>query len=244
MNLVQVGTLITRVRQDANLEGLTDTISDAEIMDRLNRAKGEFIDEMRGSGGTGYFERTTPVTQTVSMQDLYPVPKDCVSVQYVLAYTTSTSYIRCKPMTPDMLPMFSTIFGPGWVVGEPIYYRLTDSGVNGDVIQFRPFPTGAYQYQIGYQYVPADFQADATTGLPSGSIDDRNGWSDFLVARAAQGCCRKIKLYDAAAQFQQEASVQLDRIKRMAPLRDMGAAEVQRDVTSFAPGMFWPDYSE
>jgi hypothetical protein len=245
MNLVQVVTLIARVRQDANLEGAGGVIPDSEIMDRLNRAKGEFIDEMRTSGGTGYFEKTTPVTQTISMVDLYPLPKDLVSVQYVLAYTTSTSYIRCKPFTPDMLPMFSTIFGPGWVVGEPIYYRLTDSGVNGDVIQFRPFPTAAYQFQVGYQYAPPDFVISPTDNVtPTGSIDDRDGWSDFMVARAAQACCRKLKLFDLAASFQQEAAVQLDRIKRMAPLRDMGSAEVQRDVKMMSPGNVWPDFQE
>lgn len=243
MNLVQVATLITRVRQDVNLEGTTARVTDAEIMDRLNRAKGEFVDAMRESGGSGYFERTTPITPTVSGQDLYPVPKDFISLLYILAYLTPTQYIRCTPFTADMLPMFNTIMGTGWVFGQPVYYRLTDSGVNGDVIQFRPIPTGQFSYQLGYQYAPPDFYLDAgNNNQPAGSIDDRNGWSDYMVAKAAMGVCRKLKFFDLMREFATEAAAQLERIKRLAPLRNLSDAEVVRDVTRTAPAGYWEEY--
>lgn len=244
MNLVQVATLITRVRQEINLESTAANITDQEITDRLNRAKGEFVDELRAAGGAGYFRRrfTIPTLQGVS---LYPLPKDLVSLSFVLAYLTPTQFIRCAPFTDDMRPMFATIIGTGWVFGQPVYYQLDDSGVNGGVIEFMPVPTGQFTVQIGYQYAPADFVLqDPVTGQPSGAIDDVNGWSELMVYRAAQGCARKLKLYDAASALAGEAANALERIKRMAPLRDIGAAEVVRDVTRTAPAGYWEEYDQ
>ena len=238
MNLVQVATLITRVRQDANLDGFASVIPDAEIMDRLNRAKAEMVDELRASGGEGYFKRTyqLPIQGGVSV---YQTPMDMISLLYVMCYLTPTQYFRCRPFTDDQRALFSTLVGTGWVFGQPLYYQLADIG-NGGNIEFLPVPTSQIQnIVLGYQYSPPDFVIDAVTSAPRGSIDDVNGWSDFMVARAGSASARKVRQFELAAALQGEADRTMDRIKRMAPLRDMGAAEVQRDVLRSPNTGYW-----
>lgn len=237
MNTVPVATLILRVQQDANLEGATAFITPAEIVDRLNRARRELVDELRASGGAGYFRHRTTIP-TVAGTSLYSLPVDFISISFVLAYLTPTQFIRCAPFTDDMRPMFATILGTGWVFGQPVYYQLDDSGAGQTQIEFMPVPTGQFSAVVGYQYAPADF----VQGGAGDPFDDINGWSEYMVARAASGCARKAKFFDLSAALMGEAGTALERIKRMAPLRDIGTAEVVRDVTRTAPAGYWEEY--
>jgi len=236
MNYVQAATLVTRVRQDLNVEGSTGQPTDQEIVDRLNRAKGEYVDLIRGSG-LGYFRKRTPQLATSQGVSLYQLPADFVSLRWVLAYLTPTQFIRCTPFTDDMRPMFATIVGTGWVFGQPVYYQLDDDGW----IEFMPVPTGQFNYQIGYEYQPPDFTYSSGVGA-QGQWTELTGFSDFVVARAGAGIARKLKLWDTAAAMSAEAERVADRIRQMAPLRDMGSAEVQRDITRTAPAGYWEEY--
>lgn len=237
MNLVQAQTLITRVQQDVNAEGLGGLLgagAGGEIMDRLNRAKREFLDEMRGWGGQYFRHRTT--ISTVNGTSIYQLPSECISITFVLAYLTPTQFTICKPFTDDMRPMFATLLGTGWILGEPIYYQMDDTSGGQQSIEFLPIPTGQFSLTIGYQYSPADF-----VNLTD-QMEDVNGWSEFMVARAAEGCATKMQRFDLADRMGAKAARELDRLRRMAPLRDMGSAEVVRDVTRTAPAGFWEEF--
>lgn len=239
MLLVQAQTLIARVQQDVNAEGMTNLLgagAGGEIMDRLNRAKREFLDEMRSWGGQYFRHRTTIATS--AGVSIYTLPTECISLSFVLAYLTPTQFIRCTPFTDDMRPMFATIMGTGWVFGQPVYYQMDDTSAGAQSIEFMPIPTGQFSVTVGYQYSPADF-ANLTD-----TMEDVNGWSEFLVARAAQGCATKMQRFDLADRMAANAARELDRIKRMAPLRDMGAAEVVRDVTRTTPAGYWDEFDQ
>jgi hypothetical protein len=236
MNTVTAATLVLRVQQDCNIEGAAAKVTPQEIVDRLNRAKRKFYDVLRSSGGAGYFKRTSPLATQAGVT-VYQTPPDLVSLSYVLAYLTPTQFLRCTPFTDEMRPMFSTILGTGWVFGQPVYYQMADSGT----IELLPIPTGQFSVVLGFQYVPGDFILDPNSGAPAGQMDDVNGWSEGIVADACAGVARKMKQWDLANAMAGVSASELDRVRMMAPLRDMGASEVQRDVMATHNLGYWAD---
>lgn len=224
-NPVQASTLITRVRQEANVEGATGFVPDAEIMDRLNRAMGEFVDLMREAGGQDYYRRTY-VMQTLGNVDTYDLPGDFVSLISVDAFLTPSQVFTCIPYQEEQRNMYRWL-GLGWVLGQPVYYRLADR-----YIKFIPMPAGLYTVQLNYVYTPTQFVIDATTNAPRGSVDDVNGFAEFMIFHAAAGVARKQKQFDTAQFLAAERERMADRIRRMAPQRDAGAPERVHDIES------------
>jgi hypothetical protein len=241
-NYVQASTLVQRVRQRANLEGATAFVTDAEIVDHLNVAAGEFQDLIRAGGGQDYY-RKDYFFQTVDNLAAYDLPKDCVSIISVDAQLNSSQAYVCLPYMEEQRNMYRWLTY-GWVLGQPVYYRrIGTSNGDGQQINFIPTPNGNYSVTI--HYVPSlanIFQIDATTNTARGQLDDVNGWSEFLVCYAASNLAIKDGQFDLATYLDGRKEKIAERIRQMAPQMDAGMPERVHDVEGVSGGYWNSDW--
>lgn len=213
MNNVTLTNLILQTRQRCDIENATARFTDAEITNYLNDSYAEFYDLVREAYGADYYMATTTPVNTVPGTELYSIPADFLAVNTVdiqLAPNIRISgrrysqadrnHLRNLPLSPI-----------AWTRFTPVWYRL-----KGQNISFLPIPAGAYTFTIDYVPTPTRMTA------PSSTIDDVNGWSEYIVLDAAAKCMRKDQDFEMVQSLESAKAGLAERIRKMAPERDQG----------------------
>lgn len=216
-------TLMTRVRQRANIENATQFITDAELIDSINQATANWYDRVRLTtwGGSTYYQSVS--LQTTSGVSSYALPLNWLSIDSVDVFLTpgaSNQVISARPYQKESRNIFRQ-YGLTWAYAYPIWYR-----VEGQNLTFIPVPTG--QYNVTLNYIPtAPVLVSATD-----TLDSINGWDEAIVLQAAIRCATKEENYELIPALQAQLAGEWARIDQAAAARDVGEAEVVHDVTS------------
>lgn len=216
-NPVTLTTLITRVRQRANVEGFTLSIPDTEITDALNVSlANEVYNLVRQAVGDKYYEKNITFT-TSNGTNIYSLSSigasDLVALVSVDAYlsanvTAAAPRLNCRRYMEEERNLYVSL-PLGWSIGQWILYSL--QGAN---LRFQPIPDSAYA--IGVNYVPT------SPVLVAGgdTWDDINGWSELAVLDVAALCLAKAKQFEAAAYFDGRRAALKEQIKAQIPMRN------------------------
>jgi hypothetical protein len=240
-NPVQLGTLITRVRQRYGGElapgasMLTANITDWEIADCLNVSwKTELYDVVRASVGDKYFEKPF-VLQLFNGQQFYDLPGDFLSLLSVDVWLglpgapgaqqlkiNAMRYMEYERNLGNQLIL-------GWSVGGTVQYTL-----QAQTIKFQPTPVQALYVQLNYIPVAPDlgggqqYVVGVAQGVPNryaDVFDDINGWAEVVVLDAARKCCLKLNRLDMVGALTAERNDLRKRIQSVVPLRHAGEPE-------------------
>lgn len=223
---VTLGTIMTRVRQRANVQNVTQAIGDDELTDMINQSLAEWYDKVRLSTFGGQYYRSTYSFQTVGAQASYALPADfcnMISVDVFLSpnTTTNSSLVRsAKAFQEEQRNMFKFWPVGGWLLTTPIFYML-----QGPNITFIPTPQS--QFAIALNYVPVAPRLVATTD----QFDSINGWDEWIVIDVAIKCLQKGNKTERINQLTPHLLRQEQRILAAAPQRDMYGTERVHDVT-------------
>lgn len=231
---VSLATLVQRVRQRANFENANSFLPDVELIDDINQSIAKWYDEVRGTTWGGQYFRsqfpffTAPgTTNQVPFVNpppgsYYPLPPDFLSVTSVdVAISPSTFIITCKAMPEERRNAYR-VWPVGWLFNTTVYYQIW-----GQNIVFFPVPEAAYQVQLNY--VPV---APQLTG-PNSTLDSINGWEEFVVLDAAIKVLIKDRQGDMVAILQGRLEEERQRIRAMAPRRDMNQAEGVHEIETY-----------
>lgn len=229
--LVTLATLSERALQRSNLEGGSPFIKPFELTDLINGSIAKWVDEVRGTTWNGTYARSPHVFSTVANLAKYPLPQDflsLLSVDVAIAngqpVISAQSYQEEQRNASRSFPLLG-----GWGIAQPIYYQ-----VQGTDIAFIPVPQGAYSVTVNY--VPtAPVLSD-----PDDSIDAINGWEEFIVLDAAIKCLLKAGENDSIPQLNARLGEERERIRSMAPRRDMQTAERVHVIENAGCG--WEDW--
>jgi hypothetical protein len=213
---VNLTTLIERIRQRTNLEGAQAFVTDVEITDLVNSALATWYDEVRGSTWGGQYYRSKYRFDTENSQQFYKLPDDFLaltSLDIELANGMPVVSARAyQEEERNRFRQFPLLYG--WTVSSPIWYQL-----QGDQLSFIPLPSGVFHCQLNY--VPTAPKLFA----PEDSVNVINGWEEFIVLHAAIRVLTKDGQLDVIPVLSGQLEQERERIRAMAPRRDMQSAE-------------------
>lgn len=214
-SLVQLQTLITRVRQRANIEGANAFITDAEITDCLNQSyANEVYDLLRQFVGEQYLTRPLPYTfLTQPNVSSYPQPADLLSLTGVDIWLGGNAPISGRRYSISERNKYRA-FPFGWNYGSPVGYTLQGPNIN-----FLSVPTAAFQVDL--YYVPV-FKALVEL---TDTLDDVNGWSEIAVLDAAIKCLIKEGSLDMANFLEGRKAALVQKVKSAGPNRHANEPE-------------------
>ena len=214
MNPVTLTTLITRVRQRANLEGATAFVTDAEITDHLNVSlANEVYDLVSQATGDNYYRRTFTF-QTVNNLFVYDLPSDFYRIKSVDIQLGPNQAIPGRRfMEEERLVMQQ--YGPlGWSLYTTTLYTLYAS-------QIKFIPTPGASFTIVLNYVPTSPQLYNTQD----TWDDVNGWSELAVLDAAAKCALKQRAFDLVQALDMKKDRLAQKVRGLIPMRHEGEPE-------------------
>lgn len=212
---VSLATLSERTLQRANLEGRSAFIKPFELTDLVNGSIAEWVDEVRGTTWNGTYSRAPHIITTAINTQVYPLPGDFVALLSVDVSVSAGTVVAARSYQEEERNAYRNypLLG-GWSTSSPIFYQ-----VQGTNISFIPIPQGAYSVTVNY--VPtAPVLSD-----PDDTIDSINGWEEFIVLDAAIKCLIKAGEAETIPILSQRLEKQRERIRSLAPRRDMQGAE-------------------
>ena len=219
--LISVGTIATRARQRANLEGATAFLPDAELYDLINISYAEWYDLVRLTTWGGQYYRSAYSFSTVATTSAYALPADFLNLISVdIAITPNAQQVlTAKPYQEEERNMYRA-YPFGWISDRPVYYQLQGPNIN-----FIPIPQAAFQITLNYCPAAKQLAGD------SDSIDSINGWEEWIVLDVAIKMLTKDGQLDIMPALTQQREAQRARIQSAAYRRDRGQAERVHDRT-------------
>lgn len=229
---ISLATLLQTVRQRTNLEGATSFITDQELTGYCNGSVSEWYDEVRGTTWGGQYYRSsfpfqtiptvsqnTPFSQNPPPGSIYPLPQDFVSLTSCDIFLSPNLVLTARAFQEEQRNMFRW-YPVGWLFDQPIFYQLW-----GQNIVFVPAPQSTFQVQINYVPTsPQLYNANDT-------FDSINGWEEYVILDASIKCLMKMGRMDMVELFTARKTEQKERIRAMAPRRDMQTAEVVHEIS-------------
>ncbi|HJZ02978.1 MAG TPA: hypothetical protein VJ305_19830 [Streptosporangiaceae bacterium] len=230
---VSLVTLIQKAKQRTNLEGAGQIIPDSEWTDYINTGLSNWWDEVRGSTWVGQYYRSQYQFQTTASQQevnfpiqnpppgsYYPLPNDFLAMTSVDIFLSPNLVLSARMFQEEQRNMFRW-YPVGWLFDQPIFYNIWQNN-----IVFVPAPQSTFSVNINYVPVaPQLFNADDT-------FDSINGWEEYIVMDAAIKAAMKMGRMDLVPLFQAEMARQTQRIRSMAPRRDMSNPEVVHEIST------------
>jgi hypothetical protein len=228
---VTLNTLQQRVLQRTNLEGATSFITLPELTDLINISIAKWYDEVRGTTWNGAYYRAPFVITTTAFPGnfqvnppsnaIYQLPADYLATTSVDAFISPSVTLTCKAFQEEQRNMYRFWTGAvGWFLGTTVYYQIQGAGNLGTpYIVLMPPPQAAFQLQVNY--VPTAPQLSE----PEDAIDSINGWEEFIILDSSIMCLMKCGRGEEIPQFSARMEEEKQRIRRMAPRRDMQTAE-------------------
>ena len=227
---VSLISLLQSVRQRTNLEGAVQFITDQELTTYINGSLADWYDEVRGTTWGGQYYRSVFPFQTTATSlyngpqnpppgSSYPLPQDFVSLTSVDVFLSPNLVLTCRAFQEEQRNMFRW-YPVGWLFDQPIFYQIW-----GQQIVFVPAPQSTFNVQINY--VPTAPQLFN----PQDAFDSINGWEEYVILDAAIKCLLKVGRVEIIANFEQRKADQKERMRAMAPRRDMQTAEVVHEIS-------------
>lgn len=227
---VTLVSLMQSARQRTNLEGASAFITDQELTGYINGSLAEWYDEVRGTTWGGQYFRSIYNFQTDATQlysgpqnpppgSFYPLPKDFVSLTSCDIFLSPNLVLSARAFQEEQRNMFRW-YPVGWLFDQPIFYQLW-----GGNIVFVPAPQSTFQVQLNY--VPTSPQLFN----PLDTFDSINGWEEYVILDSAIKCLLKSGRMDMVPIFEARKQEQKERIRAMAPRRDMQTAEVVHEIS-------------
>jgi hypothetical protein len=226
MYQVDATTLINRVRQRSNTEGLSESITDVEILDHINQSFAKWYDLVRGQTWAGQYYRksfpfqTTPAVfgTTFPIADpppgqLYQLPSDFLNLISVTCFLNTGIPLIAESFNEEERNKFRW-WPIGWWASTPIFYQLW-----GNNISFIPAPQSVFQVTINYTPV-----APRLYNLTD-SMDSINGFEEYIVLDSAVKVLIKTGEKEMVGILEGRRQEESERIKLMAPRRDQTAPE-------------------
>jgi hypothetical protein len=229
---VTLEQVLVRVRQKANVENVTQFVTEAELTDMTNQSLAEWYDMIRLTTFGGQYYRSTYAITTVGTQGTYALPTDFLNLLSVDCFLTpgasTTSMVRsARPYQEEQRNMFRYWPVGGWLVSNPIFYQL-----QGPNISFIPTPQSAFQVNLNYTPT-APVLVSATD-----SFDSINGLDEWIVIDVAIKVLQKGNKSERIAQLSPYLMRQEARIKSTVGQRDQYGTETVHDVEQDYEGWF------
>lgn len=215
---VTLAALLASARDRANMESSL-FITDAQVESYI-QASGTFLyDQILSAWGERYFFSQEDI-DTVTFKAYINLPDDFYRLLKIGWAQGSGDPIRLEPFQDD--EEWSDAFWGNagtWGQMSPPRYQ-----VRGNRVYFDPEPTSVETITV--QYVPIMREID-DVGPPPVTFEGVNGWEEFIILDVA--IKMRIKEESDVRALQQERQLQMERIKDMAPNRDVGRTpRVQR----------------
>lgn len=242
---VKLADLVTRALQRTNAEGATQFLTWPELVDMANVAISAWYDEVRGTTWNGGYYRapflitTSPIsgnqTQNPPSNAVYSLPSDFLSATSVDAFISPSLVITCKAFQEEQRNMYRFWLGAvGWFLGTTVYYQIQGAGSDGTpYIVFMPPPQAQFQVQVNYVPVAPKL------GDASDSIDCIDGWEEFIVCHMAIRILAKMRRQAEIPLFERLLEQERQRIRKMAPRRDMQTAERVHEMNADDDGWMY-----
>lgn len=242
---VTMASLVTRVRQAADLEGSDGPITDDEIKAQLGLSIRRLYERLLQARGQEYYRKTAELNVTAG-KALYELPADFFQLLAVLACDSAVmaspsatfaesdsgnegTWCRLVPFAmPELGPLLGSTKRAQWLQGDLRFprYRLRGtqlpvgelpSGWIGETLELRPSPT--YSWTLRIEYLPTAIVGTGDTVQVNGI----HGWEEVCVLEVAAYCLAKQEqdprylLTRVAQEYQ--------RIDGLARARDAGSPE-------------------
>ena len=237
--------LLTRAREEANMEGEDTFMPDARVLKMVGEACAKAYDLVINCWGQDYYRRTAELNVT-SGQYLYPLPADFYKLLVLHANCSAVmgtpSSVWAPPSSPSLgvtgwmqLESFmpselTALLGARSATPGMAYYRLAGNPEDldtpvGQQIELRPTPNAVWTLRM--DYIPVYRQTpddDATLAV----FDGINGWDDWVSLHVARKLLRKEE--SSVSDIDAEIAEARARIQDSAPTRDAGRSERWTDV--------------
>lgn len=205
-----------------------------ETVDRdLNQGAAEFWDEIIGAYGAGYVRAGTPITITTTANTTsYALS----SAFYVLIGVRIDGDAGTGPLVPFDDHEEAILRAPSSSVTYPTHYQIRRSvqQADGDANTVTGYasqsitllPLHAANKSVIVEYAPRcpEMTEEEDT------LDGINGWEDYAVTYAAREMASRDDEDMAYSKLDKRLAEMRDRIRRMAPKRDLHRARRPKDI--------------
>ncbi len=204
---VTLEQLIARIRRRADMAD-DPSVTDADITDIINCSSWpELYDlRIRGYGNDSDCSAGSPTVTGADMQ----FPTDFYALRKIFVVDNGRATALKRATDDEMASGFGS-------KGKPTHYFFT-----GNACLLLPEPDATYQYAFMY-YPSAPVLVD-----PADTIDDVNGWTEFIVVDAAMQLLQREESDVSVLMAQKEALRQ--RIQQAAANRDQASPPRVTDV--------------
>lgn len=218
---VTVSSLITKVRQRANMENST-FVTDSEIVGYLNDSYKKLWGLLIATSEDYALSSTT--IAVVGGTDTYNLPSDFYKLK-AFDYPTTAGVANVKRFMFSQRNKFKSqtlaaLFAPA---EAPYRYHL-----QGSQVRFIPVPTGTASVTIWYHPTASTLVASSPGAGEVASFDAVNGFDLVMILDAAIQCLLKEESDPSGLMVLQEK--ELERIKKEMKTRDEGAPPTVVDV--------------
>ena len=152
----------------------------------------------------------------MSNQQLYALPDDFLALTSLDVNLASgmpvVSARAYQEEERNRFRQFPLLYG--WTVSSPIWYQLQQ-----DKLSFIPLPSGAFSCVLNYVPVPPRLFA------PDDEVNVISGWEEYIVLHAGIRVLTKDGQLDVIPLLAGQLEQERERIRAMAPRRDMQTAE-------------------
>ena len=212
---VAIATMVSRVRQRADIQSATARYPDTVLVDLLGEGLAELYEKIGQMRGHASFYRKSVSFQTIGNQSQYDLLSIGANDLYHLtsidvAVGGSNWVCSARPFMESERNQYRT--APiGWTFGQPVYYALW-----GNSIEFIPQPSGGYQVTLNY--VPAPLVYDSQR--QSDAFDGVAGWEEYAVLWAVKRVAMQDKDDDLFGMADGELAKMAVRVTTFAAERD------------------------
>jgi hypothetical protein len=160
----------------------SDFVSNEEIINYIDVAKKELDDQLVAAYGQDYFATSATFSATVNADGVYSLSTVTSGTFYKLVgvdiNSGSAGWVDMEPFTFKERNNYKTQGVQPWLMNTSEYrYRIV-----GDQFYIRPVPTNALSMRLWW--TPQTVALTQSTQM----FSDVNGWSEYVVIRAAISC--------------------------------------------------------
>jgi hypothetical protein len=202
-------------RKRADCESATDRHPDADVTRYINQGGAALWDLLIEIRGREFCRAATPTSITTTANTtVYNLAADFYTLISVWLNVADDRY----PLEPLQTPEEPWLRDAD-VVDRPTHYEL-----RRDQIAILPVHSAGLTIQVDYVPAWTDLSADGDTA------NGVNGWEDYIVDYAAQRMAVKDEELGLAQRLDADMAMLAERVRKLAPKRDMFRAKRVRDV--------------